>query len=95
MASPSDTAPEQGSRWDLFGIEACGGDKILVEARQMVSVFIGIYGSGIRSVGPPWAPHGQGRDHPLVTPPVHVAGLWPLSMIPEASSVPCCPKKSC
>jgi hypothetical protein len=47
MDSPSGRTPEQGFRWDLFGTEACSSDKILLKTRQMVSVFIGIYGSGI------------------------------------------------
>ena len=65
MASPSGRAPEQGSRWDLFGTEACGGDKILLEVRRMVSVFIGIYGGGnqVKAVLL-WAPHGRGVRPP-------------------------------
>ena len=94
MASPSGRTLEQGSRWDLFGTEACGGDKILLEARQMVSVFIGNLWRWNQvkavTVGPTWT---GGVATPLAAPPVLVAASWLLSISPEASSVSCCPKK--
>ena len=73
MASPFGRALEQGSRSDLFGTEACGGDKILLEARQIVSVFIGIYGGGIRSRRCLWALHGRGARP---TPRVRHLSMW-------------------
>ena len=97
MASPSGRAPEQGSRWDLFRTEACGGDKILLEARQMVSVFIGIYGGGIEvkavPVGPTWT---GGAPTPLATPRVHVAAPRGSSRsLPKLPAFLVAQKKSC
>ena len=95
VASPSGRAPEQGSRLDRFGTEACGGDKILLKVlAPRVLVFIGNYGGGIRSVGPPRGPHGQGaRPTPWARPPSHVGPSWLLSIAPEASQVSCVPEK--
>ena len=56
MDSSSGRALEQASRLDLRETGACGGDKILLKIWRKVSVFIGIYGGGIRrkavQVGP-------------------------------------------
>ena len=61
----------------------------------MVSVFIGNYGGGIRSVGSPGGPHGQGaRPTPQGTPPIHVGPSWLLLMTPEASRVLLSPQKN-
>ena len=40
VASPSVMVLEQDFRWHLFGIEACGVGKSLLEERRMVSVSI-------------------------------------------------------
>ena len=96
MASPYGGAPEKASRMELCETGACGGDKILLKERRRVSVFIGNYGGGNRSVESPGGPHGRGgRPTPQGAPPIHVGPSWLFSMTPEASRVSCCPKKSC
>ena len=76
MIPPSDRVPEQGSRRDRFGTEACGGDKIVSGLAPRVLGFLGIYRPEIRSSGPPWGPHGQGaRPTPLGAPGSRVGPL--------------------
>ena len=40
MIPPSGKVPEKGSRWDRFGIEACGGDKIVSGLALRVSEYM-------------------------------------------------------
>ena len=76
MASPSGGAPEKASRLELCETGACGGDKILLKERWRVSVFIGNYGGGNRSVGVTRGPTSPGGavTYPLAAPPALMAG---------------------
>ena len=97
MASPSGRTPEQAPDGICFGTEACGGDISLLEERRMVSVFIGIYGGGIRSR------RGQGPHKPGGTATPLVAwATWPLweprgssRLLPKLLGSSLVPKKSC
>lgn len=48
-----------GLRWDLFRTKTCGDDKILLDVRQMVYVFIENYDGKIGLRWYPGAPQGQ------------------------------------
>ena len=65
--SPSSRALKQGSRWDHFRIEVCGGDKILLDSLLKVTEILGIYRPGIRSN------RGSGGGHMTGG----AANLWP------------------
>lgn len=52
MDSPSGRVPERAPDWFLVAIEACGGGTPDLGFFLGVSVFIGVYGGGIMSVGP-------------------------------------------
>ena len=59
MVPPSGRAPEQGSNWDRFGIEACGGAISFLDGLRMVSGFMGFIGGRIRLRGGIGGPHGH------------------------------------
>ena len=93
MIPPSGRAPEQGSRWDRFGTEACGGDKIVSGLAPRVSEFMGIYRPRIRAIGATGGPQARvARPTPLGAPPA-LWGPCGSSGPPEASRVSYCPEK--
>jgi hypothetical protein len=47
--SPSDKVPEKASRWDRGRTETCGGGKVISGGSLLVSQYLRIYRSGIRS----------------------------------------------
>ena len=98
MASPmipsSGRVPEQGSRWDRFGTEACGGNKIVSGLALRVSGFMGIYRPEIRANRGSGGPQAwPARLPPLGAPPGLVAPPWVFWSLPEASRVSYVPEK--
>ena len=72
--SPSGRVPEKASRWDRGRTEACGSGKVFSSGSLMVSEYLRIYRSGIRSNGATRAPQGI-RARPLGSRPIP---LWRL-----------------
>ena len=56
--SPSGRVPEKASRWDRGRIEAYGGGRVFSSGSLLVSGYLRIYRSGIRSNGATRAPQG-------------------------------------
>src|SRR3990170_5948649 len=83
--SPSGRVLEKASRWDRGRTEACGGVKVIRGGSLMVSKYLRIYRSGIRSKGATRGPQGI-RARPLgpclvaLWPPCEASGI--LSKLP-------------
>ena len=71
--SPSGRVPEKASRWDRRRTETCSGVKVISWGSLLVSQYLRIYRSGIRSKGAMRGPQGI-RARPLGTRPV---AFWP------------------
>ena len=65
MIPSSGRVPEQGSRWDRFGTEACGSDKIVSGLAPRVSEYMGIYRPKIRANGVSRGPQAWVARPPL------------------------------
>ena len=81
--------------WNLCETGACGGDKILLEARRRVSVFIGNYGGGIRSRAVRGPHMDGGAPYPPGRATCPCGPLVALLDLSRSFQVSCCPKKSC
>ena len=57
--SPSGRVPEKASRWDRGRTETCGGRKVISCGSLLVSQYLRIYRSGIRSDGASRGPQGN------------------------------------
>ena len=72
IESPSGRVPEKAPRWDLTGIEDCGGRKVFWWMPLLVWEYLGIYSARIRVGGIPRGPQA------LRAPPrARLGGLWP------------------
>ena len=56
IESPSSRVPKKIPRWDLTGIEACGGGKVFRWTLLLVWEYLGIYSARIRVGGLPRGP---------------------------------------
>ena len=57
----SDRVPEKAPRWDLTGIEACGGGKLFLVCPLVYGEYLGIYEARIRVRGVPRGSQAWGR----------------------------------
>ena len=63
---PSGGAPEQAPRWDLMGIEGCGGGIRVFSVASMFSGYMDIYRRKEGTGGATWGPSGRGRAPTVV-----------------------------
>ena len=86
--SPSDRVSEKASRWDHGRTETCGGEKVISGGSVLVSQYLRIYRSGIRSDGATWGTQGiRARLPPQGAPCCLVAHSFAVWSPPEASKV--------
>src|SRR3989337_3211289 len=71
--SPSGRVPEKASRWDRGRTEACGSGRVFSSGSLLVSEYLRIYRSGIRSKGATRGPQGIRARH--LGP--RLVALWP------------------
>ena len=81
IESPSGRWPEKAPRWDLTGIEGCGGGKV-VSCPLMFLGYKSIYRRKKYVGGAPWGPQGWGCLPPWAGPPIS----WPPHGVPDFHS---------